>query len=40
MTPSDPFHVELQNPDTIINAHKFLLTGTGYSYHMGGSTSA
>ena len=27
--PSDPSHIQLQNPDTIINAHKYMLTGAG-----------
>ena len=29
----------LQNPDTIVDAHKSLLTGTAYSCYMGGMTN-
>ena len=38
--PRVPSHIQLQNPDTIIDAHKYLLTGAGYSCHLGGSASA
>ena len=38
--PSNLSHILLQNPDTIIDAHKYLLTGAGYSCHLGGSASA
>ena len=33
----DPSYILLQNPDTIVDAHKCWLTGAGYSYHLGGS---
>ena len=32
--------IQLQNPDTIIDAHKYLLTRAGYSCHLGGTASA
>ena len=35
-----PSHIQLQNPDTIIDAHECLLTGARYSFHLGGSASA
>ena len=38
--PSDPPHIQLQNPGTINDAHKYLLTGAEYSCYLGGSASA
>ena len=40
MQARDPSHIHLQNPDTIIDAHKYLLTKAGYSSLLGGSTIA
>ena len=37
--PSDPSHIQLQNPDTIVDAHKCWLTRAEYCYHLGGSAS-
>ena len=38
--PRDASHVQLHNPDTIVDAHKCWVTGAGYSCHLGGSASA
>ena len=38
--PRDPSHIQLQNPDTIVDAYKCLLTGAWYRCHLGGSASA
>ena len=38
--PSDPSHIQLQNRVTITDAYKCLLTGAGYSCHLGDSASA
>ena len=37
---SDPSQKQLQNSDTIIDAHKYFLTGSCYSGYLGGSASA
>ena len=38
--PIDPSHIQFQSPDTIMDAHKYVLSGAGYSCHLGGSASA
>ena len=36
-TPEDPSHIQLANPDSILDAKKYLLTGTWYSHLLRGS---
>ena len=37
--PGDPFHIQLPNPDTIMDVNKCLLTGAWYSCLLRGSAS-
>jgi hypothetical protein len=39
VSPGDPFHIQSPNPDTILDANKYLLTKAWYSCHLRGSTS-
>ena len=38
--PGDPSHIQLPNQDTLVDANKFLLTGTWYSYLLRVSASS
>ena len=37
--PRNPSHIQLQNPDTTVDAHKCLLTGARYRCHLEGTAS-